>query len=209
MAKQFKAQVNRLPKDNELKAVLEYLCAESNKLYNCTIYLARQLYFKTGKISNGKWLSTVMKNNPHAKAIYASAAQQTCISVGEAFKGFNALRKLWKQGQLSEKPKPPKYRKPGLFQISYPQKWLKFTENMIRVPLGTSCKVWFKLQYIYLPFPTNLDWSKVKELQIVPRSGYFDAVWITSQSCDSPKQKVSLDNFLAIDHGLDKKRIGD
>jgi putative transposase len=203
MVKQFKAQVNRLPEDNELKAVLEYLCMESNKLYNCTTYLARQLYFKTGKISNGRWLSTVMKNNPHAKSIYASAAQQTCISVGEAFKSFKALIGLWKQGQLTDRPKPPRYRKSGLFQVSYPKKWLKFTDDGIRVPLGTRCKVWFKLQYIYLPFPSNLEWSTVKELQIVPRSGYFDAVWITSEEIDKPQQSNNLDNFLALDPGLD------
>jgi IS605 OrfB family transposase len=203
MVKQFFAQVNRLPEDNELKAVLEYLCTESNKLYNCAIYLARQLYFKTGKISNGHWLSTVMKNHPHAKSIYASAAQQTCISVGEAFKGFKVLSKLWSQGSLPEKPKPPKYRKSGLFQISYPKKWLKFTDNGIRVPLGTSCKVWFNLQYIYLPFPSNLIWSRVKELQIVPRAGYFDAVWITSEDIEPIVFDLNPNNFLALDPGLD------
>ncbi|WP_413160411.1 RNA-guided endonuclease InsQ/TnpB family protein [Capilliphycus salinus ALCB114379] len=203
MTKQFFAQVNRLPEDSELKAVLEYLCTESNKLYNCTTYLARQLYFKTGKISNGRWLSTVMKNNPHAKAIYGSAAQQTCISVGEAFKGFKALNKLWKQGQLSEKPKPPKYRKSGLFQISYPKKWLKFVDGSVRVPLGTNCKAWLKIQYIYLPFPSNLKWSKIKELQIVPRLGYFDAVWITSDEVEPVSHNVNYDNFLALDPGLD------
>ncbi|MEM6598494.1 MAG: RNA-guided endonuclease TnpB family protein, partial [Cyanobacteria bacterium P01_C01_bin.69] len=111
MAKLFAAQVNRLPNSPELEAALEYLCRESNKLYNCTAYLARQLYFKANKFSNGRWLSTQMKRNPHMKALYTSAAQQTCISVGEAFKSFKELLKLWRQGELPEKPKPPNYRK--------------------------------------------------------------------------------------------------
>ncbi len=32
--------------DKDLKAVLEYLCSESNKLHNCAVYYARQVYFK-------------------------------------------------------------------------------------------------------------------------------------------------------------------
>ena len=129
MKKAFVAQINTLPDDPMLKAALEYLCVESNKLYNCTTYLARQLFFKTGKYSNGRWLFTQMKNNPHMKALYTSAAQQTCMSVGEAFKSFKELIKAWRKGELDEKPKPPKYRKSGgLFQISYPKRWLKLVD---------------------------------------------------------------------------------
>ncbi|MEM1308189.1 MAG: transposase [Cyanobacteria bacterium P01_H01_bin.153] len=203
MAKPFAAQVNRLPESPELGAALEYLCRESNKLYNGTVYLARQLYFKVNKFSNGRWLSTQMKRNPHMKALYASAAQQTCISVGEAFKSFKELLKLWRQGELPEKPKPPNYRKSdGRFQISYPKRWLKLVDGQVRVPMGTACKVWFDLPEIFLPFPTNLDWSKVKELQIVPRAGYFDAVWIC-EGKPAPVFDLDPDKVLSIDPGLD------
>lgn len=136
MAKTFAAQVNRLPDSPELGAALEYLCRESNKLYNCTVYLARQLYFKESRFSHGRWLSSQMKLNPHMKALYTSAAQQTCISVGEAFTSFKELLKLWRKGELLERPKPPNYRTSnGLFQISYPKRWLKLVEGMVRVPM--------------------------------------------------------------------------
>lgn len=200
--KQYAAQVNRIPKVKELSAVLEFLCRESNSLYNCTTYLARQLYFKAGKFSNGQWLSSAMKCNPHMKALYTSAAQQTCISVGEAFKGYQELLKLWARGKLPQRPKPPKYRKSGgLFQISYPKRWLKLVEGKVRVPLGKSCKVWFDLAEVYIPFPSNLDWTNIKELQIVPRADGFDAVWI--QQPDAVEQvKVVPGKFLSIDHGV-------
>ncbi len=122
MVKSFAAQVNRLPEHKDLSVVLEYLCSESNKLYNCTTYLARQIYFKTGKYANKFWLASQMKTNPHLKALYTSAAQQTCISVAEAFNGYKELFKLWKKGELTDKPSLPKYRKQGLFQISYPKR---------------------------------------------------------------------------------------
>ncbi|HEY9770679.1 MAG TPA: transposase [Coleofasciculaceae cyanobacterium] len=191
-----------MPDNNELSAVLQYLCSESNKLYNCTTYLARQIYFKTGKYANKFWLASQMKANPHMKALYTSAAQQTCISVGEAFKGYRELLGLYRQGELSNKPKLPKYRKRGLFQISYPKRWLKLTDKGVRVPLGKTCKAWFGLSETFVPFPSNLDWNAVKELSIVPRAGYFDAVWVTKS--ESVKiQKLDRDNVLSIDHGLD------
>ena len=197
----FGAQINRLPDDKELSAVLEYLCSESNKLYNCCTYLARQIYFKTGKYANKFWLATQLKTNPHMKALYTSAAQQTCLAVGEAITGYKKLLKFWKQGELANQPKFPKYRQRGLFQISYPKRWLKLTKQGVRVPLGKSCKVWFDIAEIYLPFPSNLDWSSVKELQIVPRAGYFDAVWVTK--AETINKKLNPNNVLSIDHGLD------
>ncbi len=202
MVQLFKAQINRLPDDKELSAVLEYLCSESNKLYNCCTYLARQIYFKTGKYANKFWLATQLKTNPHMKALYTSAAQQTCLAVGEAITGYKKLLKLWKQGELANKPKFPKYRKRGLFQISYPKRWLKLTEQGVRVPLGKSCKVWFGISEIYLPFPSNLDWDLIKELQVVPRAGYFDAVWVTKTETTNNK-RPQQNNVLSIDHGLD------
>ena len=202
MVQLFKAQINRLPDDKELSAVLEYLCSESNKLYNCCTYLARQIYFKTGKYANKFWLATQLKTNPHMKALYTSAAQPTCLAVGEAITGSKKLLKLWKQGELANKPKFPKYRKRGLFQISYPKRWLKLTEQCVRVPLGKSCKVWFGISQIYLPFPSNLDWDSIKELQVVPRAGYFDAVWVTKTETTNNK-RPQQNNVLSIDHGLD------
>lgn len=86
--KLIKAQLNQLPKDGELSAVLEFICSESNKLYNCTLYLARQIYFKSRRYSNKYWLSRQLKINPHRSALYTSVAQQTCFSVGEAIKGY-------------------------------------------------------------------------------------------------------------------------
>ena len=201
MSKIFAAQINRLPDDKELSAVLEYLCSESNKLYNCTTYLARQIYFKTGRYANKFWLATQLKTNPHMRALYTSAAQQTCIAVGEAIVGYKKLLKLWIGGELTHKPKFPSYRKRGLFQISYPKRWLKLTEKGIRVPLGKSCQVWFGIAEIYLPFPSNLNWDAVKELQIIPRAGYFDAVWVTKSEVSSANLNQS--NVLSIDHGLD------
>ncbi|NEP46952.1 MAG: CBS domain-containing protein [Okeania sp. SIO2H7] len=35
--------------DKDLRAVLEYLCGEANKVFNCSIYYARQVWFKENR----------------------------------------------------------------------------------------------------------------------------------------------------------------
>ncbi len=60
-------------------------------------------------------------------------AQQICNGVVESFSSFKELLKLFWKGELTDKPKPPNYRKPGLFTVSYPKKWLKLSAVRIRV----------------------------------------------------------------------------
>jgi len=43
-------QQNLIYCDDETKSIITFLCEQSNSLYNCGLYWARQLFFKTGKI---------------------------------------------------------------------------------------------------------------------------------------------------------------
>lgn len=187
----------------EVQAILEYLCAESNKIYNCALYYARQLYFKTRQFAHRAAVCAEMtrSRNRHFTAIYVSAAQQTCNAVAEAFRSFRELLKLWRKGELKEKPKPPHYRKAGLFTVSYPKRWLKMADNQIRIPLGTQVKAWFGISEIYLPMPSNLEWKQVKEVRILPRNGCFYAEFV--YSVEPVKSKVDPAKVLGIDHGID------
>ena len=56
----FGCQQNLISPDTELKAILEFLCAESSKLTNCGIYYSRQIYFKEGRIPNRAELHKVL-----------------------------------------------------------------------------------------------------------------------------------------------------
>jgi IS605 OrfB family transposase len=187
--------------DKDTHSILEYLCSESNDLYNCAVYYARQIWFKTGKIVTGFDLTTEMKTNPHFQAGYASSMQQTCLNVGEAFKSFKQLLNQAKKGELQPKPKPPKYRKSGgLFTVTYPKKWLKLGDNRVRFPLGNQVKAWFRIAEFFLPLPSNLTWESIKEVRILPRNGCFYAEFVYSQ----PVKIASLDQSqaLGIDPGL-------
>jgi hypothetical protein len=68
----------------EVKALLEYLCQQSGKLYNSGVYLARQTFFKTGKLLTGKFdlsfESSIVKSMV-AKSLPSTPMQQTLMSV--------------------------------------------------------------------------------------------------------------------------------
>jgi hypothetical protein len=49
----FGCQQILIDKRAEVAPILEYLCSESNDLYNCAVYYARQMWFKTGRILSG------------------------------------------------------------------------------------------------------------------------------------------------------------
>ncbi len=55
---------------------------------------------------------------------------------------------------------------------------------------------------VFVPFPSNLEWSAIQELQIVPRANYFDAVWITKAE-QKTSYPLDIERVLSIDHGLD------
>ncbi|MFQ3618382.1 MAG: transposase [Cyanobacteriota bacterium] len=188
--------------EKDVQAVLEYLCSESNKVYNCALYYARQIYFKTKRFVGRAAICEEMarSKNRHFGAIYVSAAQQTCNAVAEALKSFRELLKLWRRGELTERPKLPNYRQSGLFTVSYPKRWLKLTDQGIRIPLGTQVKAWFGISEIYLPMPLNLDWRQIKEVRILPRNGCFYAEFV--YPVEPVATQLDPCRVLGIDHGI-------
>ena len=173
-------QQNLIKTTPENDAIISYLCEQSGKIYNSGVYFARQTLFKTGKILTGKFdldYEPSVSKTDLFRSIPSSSAQQTTRSVIEAFKSFKELRALHFKGQLHFKPKPPSYLEGSrLFKMSYPNSGggaPKLIDGMIRFPLGLAVKRWFGISEFFLPMPSNLDFSKVKEFTILPKNGSF------------------------------------
>lgn len=189
--------------DKELKAVLEFICGESNKLHNCAIYYARQMYFKAHKYVKPFDLSTELKRNPHYSALCAQAAQQVCGAVGESVKSFKGLIKLFNEGGLAHRPKFPNYRtKDGLHLIAYPKQALgkKLIDGEIVIPLGQRVQTWFGLKNFKFAMPSNLDYKSIRELRILPRNGCFYAEFV--YKVDAVNVSLDPSKALGIDPGL-------
>lgn len=184
----------------ELKAILEYVCAEANKLSNCGIYYARQMYFKAGKIVSKFDLHKQLNCNSHFGALQSQVAQQTLTTVAESFKSFIGLLKAYTKGIILDRPKLPKYRKQGLTLVSYPSQAVKLKDGMLRFPLGSKVKAWFGLDAFYLPMPSNLDYESVREFRVLPKNGCFYVEFV--YKLEQVLSDVNPDFVLGIDPGL-------
>ncbi len=187
--------------DKDTQAIIEYICSESNKVFNGAVYYARQIYFKVNRYVTKAELDEEIKSNKHFQAMYSQAAQQTCHSVFESFKSFKALNKLFQQGKLLQKPKPPKYRKGGLSVVSYPKQALKLIDGNIRIPLGNKVKTWWNIDSFTIQLPSNLDFKTIRELRILPRNQCFYAEFVYKLS--PVETTLKSNNALGVDPGMD------
>ena len=187
--------------DSDTEAVLEFICSEVNSLTNCAIYYCRQIFFKARKYVTNYELDELMKDNLHFKALRSAVAQQACHKVGESFKSYRKLAKLYREGKLKNKPRLPKYRKKGgLTVASYPARWLKLKGNQIKFTLGKQVKAWFEIDSFTLPMPSNLDFKNIKEVRILPRNKCFYAEFVYRQK--ELKSNLDQSNVLGLDPGL-------
>ena len=187
--------------DDSTKAVLEFICSEANKLSNCAIYYCRQMFFKARKYVSNYELDEIMKSSLHFKALRSAVAQQACHKVGESFKSYLKLAKLYREGKLTYKPKLPKYRKKGGLSVaSYPARWLKIVDGQIKFTLGKQVKAWFGIDSFTLPMPSNLDFKDIKEVRILPRNRCFYAEFVYKQK--EIKFRLNQFNILCLDPGV-------
>ncbi len=70
-AKNLGCQQILLHPNQNLLAILQYLCGEANKVFNCSIYYARQVWFKENRFVTKGELCGQMKLNRHFNAMYA------------------------------------------------------------------------------------------------------------------------------------------
>jgi putative transposase len=187
--------------DKSLQAVLEFVCGESAKLGNCGTYYARQLYFKTGKIPSKFDLHKLLKSNPHFQAMYSHVAQQCLTTVAESFKSYLGLLKAVSIGSVDQRPRLPGYRKGGLALATFPRADVKLKNGLLRLPLGSKVKIWFGLDAFYLPMPSNLKFSDIREVRILPRNQCFYAEFVYRMP-DVESPIVNKENVLGIDPGI-------
>ncbi len=175
-------------------------------MFNCAVYYARQIYFKAHRYVTKAELDNELKANKHFQAMHSQAAQHTCHSVFESFKSFKALNKLFQQGKLTQKPRLPKYRKEGLNIVSYPKQALKLIDGNIRIPLGNKVKAWFGIDSFTIPMPSNLDFSNIRELRILPKNRCLYAEFV--YKLNTIETTVNPNKALGIDPGMDNWLTG-
>jgi IS605 OrfB family transposase len=145
-----------------------------------------------------------VKENENYRLLPSQVAQQTLISVDEAFKSFFSLLKAKKEGRIDKKISIPTYLpKEGMYQIAFPKDQFKVEENKLRLSLGRNFYKEFGVRYLYFNLPQNIRSKKIKEIRIVPRfhGRWFEIEYVYKEE----EQNYNLDKsrYLSIDLGLD------
>ncbi|ADQ45552.1 transposase, IS605 OrfB family [Caldicellulosiruptor kronotskyensis 2002] len=200
----YKTQKNHIRCDKQTYKLLRYLCHFSKNLYNYALYYIRQHYFKTQEYLRYESVYHLVKDSEDYRLLPSQVAQQTLISVDEAFKSFLSLLKAKKEGKVEEKVSMPKYLpKDGMYQIVFSKDQFKTEGKKVRLSLGRSFAKEFGVRYLYFDLPATVLGKKIKEVRIVPR---FNGRWFEIEYVYEEEQQLSifdLSRCLAIDLGLD------
>jgi transposase len=187
--------------NKQLTNTLKFVCSEANKLTNCGVYYARQVWFKIHKYLGKFDLINEYKTNCHYQTLHSQGAQQTLLSVRESFKSYYELDKKFRNGELEYKPKLPNYRKKdGFAVVSYPKQALRLKNNEIQIPLGLTVARWFGLKNFSVKMPSNLKFEDIRELRILPRNRCFYIEFV--YKLETQKADVDFNEVIGIDHGL-------
>lgn len=200
----YKTQKNHIRYDKQTYRLLRQLCRFSKNLYNYALYHIRQHYFKTQEYLRYESVYHLVKENENYRLLPSQVAQQTLISVDEAFKSFLGLLKAKKEGKVKEKVSMPKYLpKDGVYQIVFPKDQFKTEGKKVRLSLGRGFVKEFGVRYLYFDLPATVLGKKIKEVRIVPRLG---GRWFEIEYVYEDKQQMiifDLSRYLGIDLGVD------
>ncbi len=145
-----------------------------------------------------------MKDSEDYRLLPSQVAQQTLISVDEAFKSFLGLLKAKKEGKVEERVSMPKYLpQDGVYQIVFPKDQFKTEGKKVRLSLGRSFAKEFGVRYLYFDLPATVLGKKIKEVRIMPRVG---GRWFEIEYVYKDKQQLNifdLSRYLGVDLGLD------
>ncbi|MEH2132910.1 MAG: transposase [Nostoc sp.] len=72
-------------------------------------------------------------------------------------------------------------------------------DGQLRFSLGLTVRRWFGVSEFFLPMPSNIDYSKVKEFTILPKNGAFYLEM--SYEINKQKHRLDINQALSIDLG--------
>lgn len=164
------------------------LCFLSKNLYNVGLYNIRQHYFLTNKYLSYVENYHLTKNHEAYKELPAKISNQTLRLVDQNFKSFFGL--LRTEGSIA---KIPQYldKENGRYVVKYEKQALglrHFKKTNELLLSKTNIKIKTKI----------VDWSKIREIRIVPRSNHYVVEVVYEQ-----EPKINNGTLIAaIDYGL-------
>lgn len=192
----------RYRKGDSLKSLRSF-CHNASLLRNLAIKIVDKHYKGTGKYLGYKGLYNRIKDTKEYKSLNSNIAQNTLREIDFNYKSFFKLLKLKKQGGYDKKifkPQKDYSRKHRALYINKSQ--ISFNEDTRTFRLPVQAGYYQNHDYIIINVPKYVDFSKVRQVQIVPKhDGSFFAIhFIRDEQIEVEKQ--NNDNYLSLDPGI-------
>lgn len=182
------------PGDPEYKE-LDKLAFKSKNLFNATLYSMRQFFFKNRYFPSYADINKEFTHSdqPDYRALPAKVAKHTQMQVDEACRSFYELNRMYRAGELADRPSLPKYLHKAKGR------------NVLQYEAGAISKRWLQKGLIHLSrtdlyIPTKIDPSRVQFVRIVPKNRAI-AVEVGYKE-DLPNLKKDCCRIAALDLGV-------
>ncbi len=183
------------------KKTLKQICYDAKNLYNATMYMCRNNYFKNRESKNTlevflfyNELNSIMKSTKEYKALPSQTAQQVIKCVDKSWKSFrkSIIEYSKNPSKFTGKPKIPKYKdKNGCYIAIYPSQNLNVKHGKIKLP---------KTQ-LQIKLPSDITNENLKELRIVPNCNLFVIEIVYDKNIDNVTQ-LDSSNVIGVDIGV-------
>ncbi len=196
MKKSLKTKIRGISKEefNRLKELSLY----SKNLYNQALYIVRKEFEEKGDYLNYNKMDKIMKqtynleNEINYKKLKAGVSQQILRKLDKNFSSFFRSISDWKnnKSKYTGVPKPPKFIKDEFYNLIYDAQRFQIKENRAVLEKKLSIKI-----------PNQLLDKKIKQIEIIPRYGYFEAVFVFEENREYAQVQEN-ENIVGIDLGL-------
>lgn len=196
---------NLLLNDND-KFIVDKLSFHSARLYNSCIYNIRQHYFNNNSFLPFKEQYHQITSDDNFSILINDSSQQILRMVDKNFKSFFSLLKLKNKGKYSNKINIPNYLpKEDGWSIFVAGRSARVKGNKVYIGLTKKFRELYNINQkdLILDLPTNLNITKLQQLQIKPTYGgkHYEILFCYEKPIEI--KPLNKNNYISLDCGLD------
>jgi putative transposase len=201
MKKALKIKIRGLDKSQFKR--LRKLTAHAKNLYNQTLWTLREAYDATGKYFTYPQMDKAMKQvhnlegDINYRLLKSAVSQQILRRLDKNFKSFFNTNEDFKKNPNKYKgqPKPPRFKKGQYDNLIYNSCAFQIHNNEVVLDAKKGDK-------LKIPLPKRLIGKTIKQVEIIPKRHYFQAVFVYEENQAVYQQVQPNDKVMSIDLGL-------
>jgi IS605 OrfB family transposase len=197
---------NNLILNENDKFIVDKLSFHSARLYNSCNYVIKEYFKLNDSYLNYNEQYHIIKDNEHYSYLITDSAQQIHRIVDRNFKSFFSLLKLKNKGKYSADVKVPNYLpKEDGWSIFVAGRSARVKGNKVYIGLTKKFRDLYNINQkdLILDLPTNLNVTKLQQLQIKPTYGGKQYEILFCYEKHNEIKPLNKKNYISLDCGLD------